>query len=494
MYYLGIDFGTSFTKAVVYDSKTDRDIPIAMMPTVAMNTAGGILIGEAAENAKQTNVGSFYYNFKTELDTAPDDKIELYEPIIQKFLDSIKKAAEAKIRQTFDEVVLTIPACAPEGGRRYMLMQRCAKKVGFKDVIIMYEPEAAAYCLLDGSVHSPAMQDKQFLIYDFGGGTFDTSIIKLSDNQIFVIDESVGSDNRQKWGGIYIDQIVRNDFIERSTYAQQQCQNLKSSRNAIDRFAAADNLRRIPVRAKERLSISNSFTHQQYTLTREDFNDMIIQMVDNTRTATIDLLDNASKEKRCDDISAVKTVFLVGGTSQIPLVKQRWEFVKQSTKDAKFDIVVKKELDVIARGAARYRHLRLSSNELIKRGKKFALQGNYKKADAYFNNADPVYGKFYIGLLYYLGAIGRKRQPAKAFKLFLDSNQAESGLMCALMLFKGDGVRKNDDDAFHSLKWFFQRPDTDGHKLADCLHRVLKGEIDARELDYIYNFDVTQFF
>lgn len=494
MYYLGIDFGTSLTKAVVYDSRAYKYLPIVIMPTIAMtDTARGILIGNDAENARLTDAGSFYYNFKPELDTAPQDMIKRYEPIVQRFLGSIKQMAEQKVQQTFDAVVLTIPASAPEGGKRYELMERCAKRVGFRDVIILYEPEAAAYYLLGDSVHSSAMQDRLFLIYDFGGGTFDTSIIKLSDNRIFVIDESVGSDKQQKWGGIYIDQIVRNDFIARSKYAQQQSLNLKNSGNARARYAAAEILRKFPETVKLNLSKRDSYMQYDYTLTRADFNEKIREMVDDTLAATNDLLENANKEKLCDDLSKVATVYLVGGTSQIPLVKERWEFKKQSDEKANFSIVVEKGINVIACGAARYRDLRLSSKELIKRGKQAALQGNYKKAAAYFNNANPDDGKFYMGLLYYLGVIGHKRQPAKAYKLFFESEPAESGLMCALMLFNGDGVRKDDVCAYKMLKWFLQYY-AGHHQLADCLQHVLNGNIGAGELEYIYNFDTTQLF
>lgn len=82
-------------------------------------------------------------------------------------------------------------------------MKRCAEIAGFKDVIIIPEPEAAAYYLLGNRVRSQEMNNKLFLIYDFGGGTFDTSIIKVYDEHIQVVDESVGSDNEQN-GEVYI--------------------------------------------------------------------------------------------------------------------------------------------------------------------------------------------------------------------------------------------------------------------------------------------------
>jgi len=95
--------------------------------------------------------------------------------------------AENRFKQTFDDVVITVPASAKKGGVRYEFMLCCAKNVGFNDVIIIPEPIAAAYYLLGDRVHSKEMDEKLFLIYDFGGGTFDTSIIKVCDQQIQVI-------------------------------------------------------------------------------------------------------------------------------------------------------------------------------------------------------------------------------------------------------------------------------------------------------------------
>ena len=134
-------------------------------------------------------------------------------------------------------------------------MKRCAEIAGFKDVIIIPEPEAAAYYLLGNRVRSQEMNNKLFLIYDFGGGTFDTSIIKVYDEHIQVVDESVGSDNEQKWGGIYIDSLIGMDYIRKSDYAKGRVQILKDQNSSFaQRLNASDHLRDYPVRIKTTLS------------------------------------------------------------------------------------------------------------------------------------------------------------------------------------------------------------------------------------------------
>lgn len=505
MYQLGIDFGTSFTKAAIYEVGTDNYYPVPLcdaganrkdrsIPSVAFVASNGqsITIGdEAIRNQKNPN-GCFYHNFKPELDTIHESSQNhrtIIEQIIISFLKYIKQRAESRFGQDFYDVVITIPASAPKGGIRYELMKYCAQLAGFNDILIIPEPVAAAYYLLGDRVHSIELEDKLFLIYDFGGGTFDTSVIKVSDQQIHVIDESVGSDNEQKWGGIYIDSIVSMDYVHKSEYAKRQVNILRDRTSSFEqRLNASEHLRIFPVRAKLELSKKSIFeSPYSYTLSRDDFEAMIQGMVNNTIDSTLSLLDRAHKEKLCDDIHSVSKVYLVGGTSQIPLVLSRWKFYKTAQK-ASFGIEVKNELNIIALGAARYRDLRLSSQQLNEKGRQCALEGNYQKAAAYFNNAGDGEGLYNLGILYYIGVIGRKRQPAKAYKLFAESNYKESQLLMALMKFCNDGVVKDDEKAKELLCGLSDS------LLKTALSNVLSGSRNSDDLNTIYQFDAISLF
>lgn len=205
-------------------------------------------------------------------------------------------------------------------------------------------------------------------------------------------------------------------------------------------------------------------------------------MVNNTIETTLSLIDRAHNEKLCEDIHSVYKVFLVGGTSQIPFVKSRWQFQKE-VHNANFIVDVKPELNIIALGAARYRDLRLSPQQLNAKGKEFASSGNYKKAAAYFNNAGDAEGIFYLGVLYYIGVIGRKRQPAKAYKLFSESMCDEAKLLMALMKFSNDGVLKDDAMAKKLLNGL---PES---KLKASLERILSGDRNRDDFTRIYQFD-----
>ncbi len=520
MYYLGIDFGTSYTKAAVYDtSKPDSYYAVKLanvgiqnddgrIPTVAFfdEKGGTPIIGNEAINSRKKPSGTFFSNFKPELDSlsyGDSNRQNKLSSIVVEFLKHIKKCAEEQIKrefnadQKFKEVVLTVPASAPKDGIRYRIMREAAKKAGFEDVLIIPEPVAAAYCLLKDNIHSAKFDDSLYLICDFGGGTFDTSIIRILEQQIQVVDESVGSDNEQKWGGIYIDSLVGADYIKRGRRAQHLVSIIEDKAlSREDRLNASDELSKASIRFKETLSERESCSDDfQYSLSRSEFESIIKEMVDNTIQCTRSLIDSAHEEKLCEDIKSVKTVFLVGGTSQIPFVYKRWQHQRDEVNKASFDIERIKELNVVAKGASRYRDLKLSPSQLNDKGKEKALNGDFMKAAAFFNNAGDKESVYWLGVLYYMGVIGRKRQPAKAYKLFEQAISIDDAkLMMALMRFNGDGVIKNDEQVKLLLKKLPDSELDDSKKLRLALESVVSGKGNENDLNTIYQFDPKSLF
>ena len=504
MYFLGIDFGTSFTKAAVYCTDTQKYTAVMLgnvgiqredgrIPTAAffINGKNQPIIGDEAINSKKLPNGIFYNNFKPELDSLSNDskRNEIMGSIVVEFLRHAKLCAEKQCKQIFKNVVITVPASAPQGGIRYQIMHDSAKKAGFEEIEIVPEPVAAAFYLLGDRIHSKEMNGKLFLIYDFGGGTFDSALIRLCDHQIHVIDESVGSDNEKKWGGIYIDSLVGMDYRKNCSHAQELVSILRDKSQPYSVYvSASDHLLSEPIRIKEQLSSCEEYSNVfGYSLSRNEFNDFIQCMVDDTIQCAISLHDMANQDGLCEDIGKVKSVFLVGGTSQIPLVLSRWEFKKYGL-GANFSIDVSKKLNIVALGASRYRDLKLSSKQLNEMGIVKARNREYMQAAAYFNNAGDGEGLYWLGILYYIGVIGRRRQPAKAYKLFSESSYIPAKLMMSLMKFCNDGVVKDDAVARELLRGL---PDS---KLKSALQNVISGGRNSEDLDTIYSFDAESLF
>lgn len=522
MLYLGIDFGTSFTKAAVFDNKNNECIPVNLndsvssgdlvnskyaMPTVAFvkknppRDNDDYVVGAEALRMRLDPSGTFYGDYKPKLDCIPGDLEynNIYGALLTYTLRYVydcakeqcreRKLFQSEEREDFDKVVLTVPASTLEGSVRWKLMEHSADILGFRSKLeIITEPVAAAYCLIGRQLVN-IQQEKQYVIYDFGGGTFDTAVVRVCDQQIFLVGKSVGSDNGQKWGGIYIDSDVRRDFIKRDKEAARYAVALRDKNvNKAAKLHYSDHLTQVPIKAKIKLSSSSTYKEHGYELTRDSFNQIISRMIEDTIAYTISNVQMLSKEELCKDIKDVDGIFLVGGSSHIPLVREQWEFEKK-VYNASFSIKEESKSEVVAMGAAMYPMFTKSGEKLVEIGKEKVRANDFNKAALYFNNAKIAEGKFYLGMLYYEGLIGRKRKPTKALELFNEYNNPDAKLLISLMKFNGDGVSKNNQEAWDLINEIKKSDlSTPFQQLMDSLQRALDNSASQTDLDYIYSF------
>lgn len=505
--YLGIDFGTSFTKAAVFNPATrqttmvqlnsislDNGVKVSeyIMPTAVYvkpldNGKSEFSVGYEAINRRLLPEGVFYEKFKPRLDAVPGS--ENYRAIdvqlVSIVLKSIRLKANQQFGQDFKSAVLTIPASAPKDGPRWNLMMKSAENAGFTDVVLIAEPEAAAYCLLGEKLHSGTIQDNSyFLIYDFGGGTFDTSIVRVCDQQIFVENESVGSDNSQRWGGIYVDDMIKRDYIRRSPKALALAKKLQTENmDVATKRSVSDHFRTEPVKAKICLSANASFKnfYQDYVLNRQNFENMVEPMIDSTIDCAVKLVESTEKDEGKLDFSKISYVFLVGGTSKIPLVTSLWERTrigKRSTCG-----ISTCPLEVVAQGAAKYNYYKISDRKLITEGKKKVANGEYRTAAKYFNDSNSDEGLFYVAVLYYAGVLNfnRKREYAKARRIFIHIATPQAAEMLSVMYLLGQGVRQNKEKAKKFIEVI-----NDKTTLCDHIINVIAGTFDPADLDAIY--------
>ncbi len=506
MVYLGIDFGTAYTKAAIYDTDSNE----ARLKLVELNSTSGdfgfgsnsyamptcvyyttkekkFYVGENAINHRLYPEGYFFENFKPELDgenqyihRSPDIT---YEAAVAAVLAHI---CEKTKQQPFDRVVITVPASTIPDGLRWNLMKRAAYSVGFHNVDIISEPEAAGYCLI-GEKLKNRKNGELFLIYDFGGGTFDTTLITVEDEQIFVVDESVGTDSQQRWGGIYIDSIIRKHYINNSYQANRYVKELASrSLSRVEELQREKHLRMEPERAKKDLSngrkerFVNSFG--DYFLSKNSFEEMTQEMVDNTINKSIDLISAIHEKDESITLNRIKTIFLVGGSSRMSLVKKMWE-EKKKIYSYEYNIE-ETEIEVVAKGAALYHFYHITPQRLVEMGCQKAKCQDYKLASLYFNNANSPEGKYYLGILYYSGTLTHgKAAYKKALHLFNQSFTPQAKEMLALMTFLGTGVKKNDSAVIEYLKGVPKTP------IAECLDRSASGKGTISDFDKIYSFN-----
>jgi molecular chaperone DnaK len=344
MPYIGIDFGTSNSVVANFQYGKAEVVPnhegLPWTPSiVTLRRDGSLAFGqEAKENFdEQRSIRSI----KRILGTP--EKVPLVgqnlraEQIAVMLFSLLKKDAEQTLKDTFSKAVVTIPANSKGLARHATKL--CAGAASMQVLTLINEPTAAAICYgID------AKQEQTVLVYDFGGGTLDVTILRIHHG----IFEEISSKGIGKLGGDDIDLLLGKVIAERfqkktgfdilnSPYKQQFMIAVEKAK--IDLSAEPNAVARKAELVPERhLSLEEE-------IDRPTFEKEIMPLVVKSGTA----IDEALKLRglRPKDIDKV---LLVGGTSKIPLVK-RFVAEKLAGKEPEsFDKV--DPMTCVAQGAA----------------------------------------------------------------------------------------------------------------------------------------------
>lgn len=335
---VGIDLGTTNSLIAIIHPETKKPVVLkeydqtSLVPSVIHFSEGGnITVGDEAKNyliadpqntifsvkrlmGKSYGDVASFKNFFTYnvIDDGTDNlvKIEVngrfYSPIeLSSFiLSALKKRAEHILKTPVTKAVITVPAYFNDAQRQ---ATRDAGKLAGLDVLrIINEPTAAslAYGLgLDKN------ETKTVAVYDLGGGTFDISILSIS-NGIF---EVLSTNGDTYLGGDDFDQAIVNYWAQVLNIAENDLQEDKAVAQAL-RLAAEE--------AKKTLSTEENFstTVQGHALSinKQQFETLIQPLVQRTLQACVNALADAGLDK-----SQIDEVVMVGGSTRVPLVKEK---------------------------------------------------------------------------------------------------------------------------------------------------------------------------
>ncbi|MCW3074940.1 MAG: heat-shock protein Hsp70 [Flaviaesturariibacter sp.] len=246
---------------------------------------------------------------------AVDDKF--YTPIeLSAFiLKALKQRAEHILKTPVYRAVITVPAYFNDTQRQ---ATRDAGKLAGLDVLrIVNEPTAAS---LAYGIGLKTGEEKTIAVYDLGGGTFDISILRIS-NGVF---EVLSTNGDTYLGGDDMDKAIVNHWLQ--TY------NIDSDKIDADK-AMAQQLRLYAEEAKKALSTNEHFTvafkNLQLELSRPQFEVLIQPLVDKTLSACQSALKDAALS-----INEIDAVVMVGGSTRVPLVKKSvGEFFNKAVTD-----------------------------------------------------------------------------------------------------------------------------------------------------------------
>ncbi len=318
---IGIDLGTTFSAVAVMEGGKATIIPNAegartTASVVSITEEGERLVGQVAKNQAITNpehtARSIKRHMGEDFKTKIWDKDYTPQEVSAMILQKLKADAEAYLGQKVQKAVITVPAYFQDAQRQ--ATKDAGKIAGLEVLRIINEPTAAslAYGLDKGHDHT-------ILVFDFGGGTFDVSVLELGDG-VFEVKATSG-DNRL--GGDDIDELLIDWMAEE--FKKDKGVDLREDRTSLQRLKEAAEKAKIELSSKTSTKINLPFVtasdkgpqHLDMTLTRAEFEKLIQPIIERLKGPT----QQAMKDAKVGSDKLDKVVF-VGGSTRIPAVQQ----------------------------------------------------------------------------------------------------------------------------------------------------------------------------
>ncbi len=318
---IGIDLGTTFSAVAVMEGGKPTIITNAegsrTTPSVVSVTKDGErLVGQVARNQAISNPEHTVRSIKRHMGT--DFKVKIWDKdyssqeVSAMVLQKLKADAEAYLGQKVTKAVITVPAYFTDSQRQ--ATKDAGKIAGLEVLRIINEPTAASlsYGLDKGKDHT-------ILVFDFGGGTFDVSILELGDG-VFEVKATSGNNNL---GGDDVDELIIDWIAEE--FKKQNSIDLKEDKTALQRLKEAAEKAKIELSTKMSSTINIPFItadqngpkHLNLELTRSKFEQMIADILEKLAGPTKQAMKDA--KMGADDIH--KVIF-VGGSTRIPAVQK----------------------------------------------------------------------------------------------------------------------------------------------------------------------------
>jgi molecular chaperone DnaK len=341
---IGIDLGTTNSVVAIMEGKEpkvivneegDRITP----SVVAWDDQDEVLVGTIAKRQSVTNPEGTIYSAKRFVgrrfeEVTEESKRVPYKVVRRKNGDSafevkgkelsppevsahvlrkLKTAAENYLGETVTEAVITVPAYFNDAQRQ--ATKDAGKIAGLEVKRIVNEPTAAALAYgLDKK------SDEVIAVYDFGGGTFDISVLEVGDNVVQVI--STNGDTHL--GGDDVDHKIIDYLI--AEFKKDTGLDVAKDKMVLQRLKDAAEKAKIELSAKLETTVNLPFLtadatgpkHMNIKLTRAKLEQMIEDLVERSFEATKRALADAGKTP-----SQIDEVVLVGGSTRIPLVQER---------------------------------------------------------------------------------------------------------------------------------------------------------------------------
>lgn len=372
---IGIDLGTGNSCVAVMENGKARVVENSegarTTPSIVAFKDGEVLVGDSAKRQAITNAKNTFYEIKrligckfTDAEVQHDlaimpfkivaadngdawvevDGVKMSpQEISAKTLMKMKKTAEDYLGETVTEAVITVPAYFNDAQRQ--ATKDAGKIAGLEVKRIINEPTAAALAF---GVDKAGKSDSKIVVWDAGSGTFDVSVIEITnldgDKQIEVL--STNGDTH--CGGADLDLEVMNWVV--SEFKKEQGVDLKNDPLALQRLKEAAEKAKIELSSREQTDINLPYItadasgpkHLNMRITRAKFESLIDSHLEKFVKPSVQAMKDAGLTN-----ADIDDVILVGGTTRIPRIQKLVQdlFGREPRKDINPD-------EAVALGAA----------------------------------------------------------------------------------------------------------------------------------------------
>ena len=335
---VGIDLGTTNSLVAIIHPESKQAIALkdidntTLVPSILhFSENGHVTVGREAKSFLETDPTNTIYSVKRLMGKSYNDirtnqhslsykiidddterlvKIQVgdtfYSPIelSSTILHELKNRAEHVLKMSISKCVITVPAYFNDAQRQ--ATRDAGKLAGLEVLRIINEPTAAS---LAYGIGLSSAETKTIAVYDLGGGTFDVSILKITDG----IFDVLSTNGDTFLGGDDFDKVVGQHFITQLGLTDEELTTDKRLAQII-RLKAEE--------AKKQLTVNELFEstilEMPVSITRDEFTKLISPLIDKTISCCQKALNDSQLAK--DDIDVV---VMVGGSTRTPFVKQR---------------------------------------------------------------------------------------------------------------------------------------------------------------------------
>ena len=318
---IGIDLGTTNSCVAVYEGSEPIVIPnpegARTTPSVvAFSKTGERMVGQVAKRQAITNpdrtISSIKRHMGTNFKATIDGKNYTPQEISAMILQKMKADAEAYLGTTVTDAVITVPAYFTDAQRQ--ATKDAGKIAGLNVQRIINEPTAAAL-----AYGMDKENNQRILVFDLGGGTFDVSLLEISDG-VFEVLATAGNN---RLGGDDFDQRIINWMADK--FQRENGVDLRTDKMVMQRLKDAAEKAKIELSGMSQSDINLPFItataagplHFEATLTRAEFDRITADLVEATMGPTKQVIRDAGIA-----VDKIDKILMVGGSSRIPAVQE----------------------------------------------------------------------------------------------------------------------------------------------------------------------------